>query len=116
MRVKQLRLIIETIEGEAVGAVDLFDFEPFHQRAGIGVLIHNTGDRQKGYATDALLLMCGYAGKVLGLHQLFANITEGNEASLRLFEKCGFELSGRKKDWVKAGETWKDELIFQKVF
>jgi RimJ/RimL family protein N-acetyltransferase len=31
---KQLRLIIQTETGEPVGAVDLFDFDPYHLRAG----------------------------------------------------------------------------------
>ncbi len=113
---KQLRLIIETIDGKAVGAVDLFDLDPFHQRAGLGILIYNKDERRKGYATDALLLMCSYAEEVLGLHQLFVNITGGNEASLLLFEKCGFEFAGRKKNWVKSGAGWKDELIYQRIF
>ncbi len=112
---KQLRLVIETLDGTPVGAVDLFDFDPFHLRAGVGILIHNAGERQKGYATDALLLMCSYAKEILGLHQLFANITADNEASLRLFVKCGFELCGRKKDWVKSVDGWKDEFVFQRL-
>lgn len=113
---KQLRLIIEANGGKAVGAVDLFDFDPFHQRAGVGILIHAINERQKGLASDALTLLCQYANEVLGLHQIYANISDNNLASIRLFEKCGFELSGRKKEWVKVGKTWKDELLFQKIF
>ncbi len=112
---KQLRLVVETLEGKSVGAVDLFDFDPFHQRAGVGILIHNTSERQKGFATDTLLLMCSYAREILGLHQLYANITADNEPSLRLFEKCGFELCGRKQNWIKSGNIWKDELVFQRI-
>lgn len=38
---KQLRLIIETKEEkQIIGAVDLFDFDPLHQRAGVGILIY----------------------------------------------------------------------------
>ena len=113
---KQLRLVIETLDGIAVGAVDLFDFDPFHQRAGVGILIHDAGERQKGYATDALMLMCSYAEEMLGLHQLFANISADNETSLHLFEKCGFVCCGERKDWVKSGKQWKNEFLFQKIF
>lgn len=113
---KQLRLIIETKAGKAAGAVDLFDFDPFHQRAGVGILIHNINEREKGLASDALVLLCQYADEVIGLHQLYANISDDNLASIRLFGKCGFELAGRKKEWVKSGKVWKDELIFQKIF
>ena len=75
---KQLRLIIETSDKEAVGAIDLFDFDPYHQRAGIGILIHSEKDRGQGYASDAIKLMARYSQEVLGLHQIYANITVDN--------------------------------------
>mgnify|MGYP000933623938 CR=1 FL=1 len=97
---RQIRLIIETHEGQAIGAVDLFDFDPFHQRAGVGILIHEPANRQKGYAANALELISDYAEQVLGLHQLFANIGANNTASIGLFEKTGFIHCGTKKDWI----------------
>ncbi|MBC8082504.1 MAG: GNAT family N-acetyltransferase, partial [Hymenobacter sp.] len=36
--VRQLRLVVCALaDGRAVGTVDLFDFEPRHQRAGVGI-------------------------------------------------------------------------------
>lgn len=113
---RQLRMIIETRDGTAVGAVDLFEFDPFHFRAGVGILIHDEKDRKLGYATDALILLADYAENYLRLHQLYANITEDNLASIHLFTKVGFELCGTKKDWRRTHNGWKSELIFQKIF
>lgn len=112
---KQLRLIIQNGNLEAVGAVDLFDFEPYHQRAGVGILIHNKNDRNKGYASDALHALSNYSLEVLGLKQLYANITADNTNSIQLFKKVGFQKSGIKKDWRKALTGWKDEILFQKI-
>ena len=112
---KQVRMIIETIEGKAVGAIDLFDFDPFHFRAGVGILIHDAKDRKMGYANDALQLLCRYANSYLRLHQLFANITADNLASIQLFRNNGFELTGTKKDWRRTLDGWKNELMFQKI-
>ncbi len=112
---KQLRLVIQDEKGKAAGAVDLFDFEPYHLRAGVGILIHNTNDRQHGYAGDALQALCIYAFEVLGLKQLYANIAADNIASIRLFTKAGFKQTGHKKDWLKTMQGWKDELLFQKI-
>ncbi|WP_299581260.1 GNAT family N-acetyltransferase [uncultured Sunxiuqinia sp.] len=112
---KQLRLIIENIDGKAVGAIDLFDFEPYHQRAGIGILIYNKDEQGKGLATDALRLMALYATDILGLHQLYANITVDNEASIHLFKKVGFQLAGNKKDWIKTATGWLDEELYQLI-
>lgn len=113
---KQLRLIIQNEKSEAVGMIDLFDFEPFHQRAGVGVLIHNKSDRRKGYASDALHALCNYAHEILGLRQLFANILDDNISSIQLFLNCGFKETGLKEDWIKHPSGWKDEAFFQKIF
>ena len=112
---KQVRMIIETLKGKAVGAIDLFDFDPFHFRAGVGILIHDTKDRKMGYAHDALQLLCSYAATHLRLHQLFANISVDNLISIQLFKNNGFELTGTKKDWRRTMDGWKTELFFQKV-
>lgn len=112
---RQVRLVIENLEGKPVGAIDLFDFDPFHFRAGVGILIHSEDDRRHGYASDALNLLCIYATDHLRLHQLFANIGEENEASIQLFTRNGFELCGVKKDWRRTLDGWKNELMFQKI-
>lgn len=111
---RQLRFMIETLEGPAtIGTIDLFEFDPFHQRAGVGVLIADPAQRNNGYASESVELVKEYCFKHLGLHQLFCNILEGNEASLRLFKKAGFELSGSKKAWVRLGQSYKDEYFLQ---
>lgn len=112
---KQLRLIIQNEKLEAVGAVDLFDFEPYHLRAGVGVLIHNNSDKNKGYSSDALQALSKYAFEIIGLKQLYANITSDNLISIKLFEKLGFKKVGTKKDWIKIPTGWKDEILFQKL-
>lgn len=114
---KQLRLIIELErDGESntpVGLIDLFSFDPFHSRAGIGILI-NEAYRQKGYALDALNMFVEYCFQNLGLHQVYANISATNTASLKLFEKAGFQLSGIKKAWRKTRDGFVDEHFYQR--
>jgi diamine N-acetyltransferase len=112
---KQLRLIIQNEKLEPVGAADLFDFDPYHMRAGIGILIHKTENRNHGYATDALNAIFSYALEMLGLKQLYANISATNEVSIHLFEKTGFEKTGTKKNWLKTLNGWEDEILLQKM-
>jgi len=108
-------LIIQNENMEPVGAVDLFDFDPYHMRAGIGILIHKEENRNHGYATDALNAIFNYALEVLGLKQLYANISAKNEVSIHLFEKAGFTQSGIKKNWLKTPAGWEDEIFMQKM-
>ncbi|MBT3384588.1 MAG: GNAT family N-acetyltransferase [Prolixibacteraceae bacterium] len=112
---KQLRLIIQNQKYEPVGAIDLFDFEPYHLRAGVGILVHKNSDRNRGFASDALKALSNYAFEILGLKQLYANIAFDNIKSIRLFENSGFVQVGIKKNWLKTITGWKDEVLLQKM-
>lgn len=110
---KQLRLVVVDMENnENIGIIDLFDFDPQHKRAGIGILILKKY-QQKGFAATALKLFVEYAFSILQLHQIYAHITTGNQNSIRLFEKLNFERSGTKKDWIRVNDSYKDVYLYQ---
>jgi diamine N-acetyltransferase len=112
----QLRLMIDQIhDNVTIGTIDLFDFDPFHKRAGLGILIGNEAYRRKGYASMALKCLIDYCFKTLQLHQLYCNILADNTESIALFKKHGFAEAGIKKDWIKTPEGYLDEYIFQLI-
>jgi len=111
---KQLRLIIQLNSNKRpIGAIDLFDFDPFHRRTGIGILIADSSDRRKGYAREALETVMDYCFRILQLHQVYCHIATGNTASINLFTTSGFEVVGEKKEWLKTGEGFEGELLLQ---
>jgi diamine N-acetyltransferase len=114
---KQLRLVIAKQTNEPLGFIDLFDFEPQHKRAGIGIVISKKELRGKGYGKEALGLLINYAFKRLNLHQLHCDILEDNKNSLKLFEDAGFTIIGLKRDWFfwegSFHNTWQLQLINQ---
>jgi len=109
----QQRFMIEAKKDKTIGTVDIFDFDPFHERAGVGILVGEEEYRKNGYATESLKLLVDYCFNYLNLRQLYCNILEENEASLRLFQKLGFEISGTKKDWIRSGKYYKNEYFLQ---
>jgi diamine N-acetyltransferase len=113
--VKQLRLAICNPYGAIVGVVDLYDFDPMHRRAGVGIAIANTADRTKGYASAALELVVFYAFDHLMLHQLYACIAANNSASKRLFQKLRFRESGIKTDWIATKKGYVNEHFYQLI-
>lgn len=113
--VKQLRLMICDSNKKTVGCIDLFDFDPNHLRAGVGVLIAEKTERKKSYASEALQLLIEYCFLSLNLHQLYCTIGIDNEASVLLFQKHGFQITGIKKQWLRQGSVFKDELMLQKI-
>ena len=112
---KQLRLAICDNDDNTIGLIDVFDFNIKNKRAGIGILIKDQPHRNKGYGKEALKLLVNYCFKVLHLHQVYANITEDNEASLKLFEGIGFKKIGLKKDWSFNGSAFLNEYILQRI-
>ncbi|PRY16236.1 diamine N-acetyltransferase [Pontibacter ummariensis] len=113
--VKQLRLVICNQHDMAVGAIDLFDFDPMHHRAGVGIVIA-ADNRNKGYASEALDLLLHYCRNTLQLHQVYCTITATNQASINLFLKAGFEQVGLRKDWLRRPDGWADVVEMQRIF
>lgn len=114
---KQARFIIEKEEGiktKTIGAIDIFDFEPQHKRAGVGIMLLKN-ERGHGYAGLALDILIDYSFSTLGLHQLYCNIEEDNENSLKLFQNKGFRVIGRKEDWNLRNNKWKTEILLQLI-
>ncbi len=111
---KQLRLMICTNKSKTpVGTIDLFDFDPQHHRAGVGILIFNEF-RKQGLGLESIKLLKEYCFTYLHLNQLFCNISESNLDSIKLFETCNFEKIGIKKQWNKTHlNTFENEIMYQ---
>lgn len=111
---QQIRFMICDVNtNKPIGAIDLFEFEPAHERVGVGILVYDQSDRGKGVATASLQLIIEYVFATLPVAQLFCNILEDNAPSLKLFQNAGFKITGKKEKWVKAGTHWKDEFLLQ---
>jgi diamine N-acetyltransferase len=112
---RQLRLIIiEKKTGNSIGTIDLYDFEPMHLRAGIGILL-DENYRNRGFGFQALQLMEAYAFRFLLLKQLYAYIPESNRISYKLFQKSGYEEIGLLKSWIKTMHGFADVCLMQRI-
>jgi diamine N-acetyltransferase len=117
---KQLRLMIDLkydkgTRLKSIGTIDLFDFDPYHNRAGVGILIGDKSERKKGYASMTLKSLINYAFNTLQLHQIYCNILTDNKDSLNLFLKHGFIIIGEKKEWIKVPEEYIGEYMLQLI-
>jgi diamine N-acetyltransferase len=110
---KQMRLIVQNVEGKPVGTVELFEFDPYHSRAGVGVMVFAESERRKGIAFETLQLINDYARDHIGLNQLYANIAASNKPSIELFKKLGYVVAGEKKRWLRTPSGWENEWLMQ---
>ncbi|EKF55396.1 N-acetyltransferase GCN5 [Galbibacter marinus] len=112
---KQLRLAISDYNNNLMGLIDLFDFNPKHRRAGVGIIVLEEANRNRGIGKEALSLLIEYVFNHLNLHQLYANISQENKPSIHLFSNLGFERIGVKKDWHYAAGKYQNEILYQKI-
>lgn len=118
-RDRQLRWMLDASADATwttVGAVDMYDFEPRHGRAGVAVHIDQR-HRRLGHALRGLQLLARYADQHLGLQQLFAEVPASNRASLALFGQAQFQETGRRTAWIRsANGDWEDVVTLQRFF
>lgn len=109
---KQLRLIIENCDSEAVGIIDLINFEPRHSRAEVGIVIKKEF-RGKGYAKEAVQILINYARDILHLHQIYACSDVRNTVCISLFDSLGFIHSAVLRDWLSGSCRYGDAVLMQ---
>lgn len=112
---RQIRFIIQKkSDGKNIGCIDLYDFDPIHMRAGIGILIQNDF-RKMGYARESLELIIDYCFNILMLKQIYCLIDSLNYDSLNLFKKVGFIQCGLRKEWIRTPDGFIDEIELQYI-
>lgn len=103
--------MIENLEGEVVGSINTFDCE---RRAGVfkyAILIRRPY-WGRGYATEALTLVCRYYFRELRYQKLTVLVYSFNERSLRFHEKFGFVFEGRLRRTVYTNGRHYDTIYF----
>ncbi|MCF8224512.1 MAG: GNAT family N-acetyltransferase [Bacteroidales bacterium] len=106
-------MIVLNTENKSIGTIDLYDFDPFHKRAAVGILIAEKGQRKNGYASESLGLLKDYCFGVLKLKQIYCVISKENKSSIDLFLQSGFNITGTRKEWIWNGRSFSDEHFMQ---
>ena len=78
-------------------------------------LIIISSERRKGMGKKALGLIELHCINNLNIHSLYANIAIENDSSIAVFEFCGFENVGIKKEWNFYDGSFHDEFLYQKI-
>lgn len=109
-----LRVMIDT--GDiTVGTAILSDIDYKNGSAQIHIKLHGVENRHKGYGTDAITALCNYAFMELRLHCIYAEVSQHNIPSQRLFAKCGFEQEGVLRDRLFKKGKYIDVVLFSKL-
>lgn len=109
---KQVRFVIENELRQAVGMIDLMNFDPRHQRAELGIVIKKDFQGQ-GLASMAVSHLLQYARNVLHLHQVYAIVSVNNIKTIKLLENVGFQCDNKLKEWLVKSDGYEDAYFFQ---
>ncbi|MDQ3791957.1 MAG: GNAT family N-acetyltransferase [Actinomycetota bacterium] len=88
----RVKTFIMEAEDEPIGMVTLYDFR--NRGCELGIKIGSEDLRGRGYASEAVELLVGYAFDALGFEVIRGSTLSHNERMRRVFEKNGFVQVG----------------------
>ena len=98
---------------EIIGTAMIFNFDHEAKHAEVGYVFHKN-HWSKGYGTETVALMVGFAFDALNLHKLHARVVEANIGSIRILQKHCFKSEGCLKDYYFIDSTYHNLLLFGK--
>jgi [ribosomal protein S5]-alanine N-acetyltransferase len=105
----------DTKQKEIIGDINIGDIKLGNiSNCLIGIKIDSEHLRM-GYAQEALETVIDFLFGSLNLHSITANILPDNYASLKLFEKLGFEKEGLTRHHMKTGGQWRDHIRYSLI-
>ncbi len=107
--------MIRTLEdNKLIGEIDLDGIRWSHGDAWVGIGIGERDCWDKGYGSDAMNILLRYAFTELNLHRVTLTVFEYNPRAIRAYEKAGFQLEGRARQFIhRDGNRW--DLIFMGI-
>ena len=97
-------------ESRLLGDVNLDLVNRYSREAFVGIMIGDRKDWNKGYGTDAMRVLLGYAFTELNLRRVSLTANGYNPRALRAYEKAGFKQEGQLREiLLREGKRW-DEI------
>ena len=102
---------IETGEGALIGTIGLDDLDWKNRHASLGIVIAEKDFWGRGYGTDAVTALVGFAFNEMNLHRICLSVFEFNDRAIRCYEKCGFRQEGRAREALFRDGKYHDHLL-----
>jgi RimJ/RimL family protein N-acetyltransferase len=98
-----------------IGNIKLGLINPIHKYAEVGLVIGDKSFWGKGIGTEAIKLVVEFAFNTLLLNKVTAGIYSNNIASLKAFQKLGFEIEGHQKKQFLFNGQYIDRYLVGKI-
>lgn len=104
--------IVDKCSMRHIGNIKLGPINKRYKYADISYFIGETEFRRRGFAKEAVELICRYGFRELQLHRIQAGVISGNEISVSVLLSCGFKLEGRLSEKFIVEGKYADHLVF----
>ncbi len=105
-------LMIETLEGEAIGHVVIGEERPEARSAELSIMIGEPDHWGQGYGTDALETLLDACFDAWNLHRVWVRSEATNPRAHRLYRRCGFVHEATLRDAAFLEGRWEAVLVF----
>jgi len=106
--------VIDIETNELIGSCGFSVIDNLNQTAENGIFIGNKKFWDKGYGTEAMILLMDYGFKALNLHNVLLRVFSFNERAIKCYEKIGFKTIGKRREALKRGDKIYD-IIYMDI-
>lgn len=96
-----------------IGNCSLFNINPVHRTAEVGIFIGDEKHRGQGYGAEALELLLAYGFKILNLNNIMLKVFAFNQRAIRSYEKVGFRIFGRRSQAYYLNGKYYDVIMME---
>ena len=106
----EYQFAIEDYEGSMVGRCGLTRVDWKNRVAELAIMV-GTPYRRRGYAADAMEVLCRFCFEEMNLNKLKVSVFAFNTAAVTLYEKCGFVREGLLKSEIFRAGKYQDVVL-----
>jgi RimJ/RimL family protein N-acetyltransferase len=108
---KAKNFVIETKEGVYLGGIGLLNINWRHRHAEVGIVIGKKEHWNRGYGTDAMMVILDLAFNKMNLHRVYLRVHAGNLGGIKSYEKCGFKKEGVEREAAFVDGKYADVIF-----
>ena len=108
--------IVDNATDKLIGSCGFADLDHLNQTAEAGIVIGDKNYWNKGYGTEAMVLLLDYGFKVLNLRNVMLRVYSFNERAIRSYEKAGFKKIGNRREALRRGDKSFDIILMDILY
>ncbi|MFW6071566.1 MAG: GNAT family N-acetyltransferase [Candidatus Bipolaricaulota bacterium] len=98
-------------EDKPIGNCGLHNINRGNDHGEMGILLGEKEYWNRGLGTEAVRLITDFGFAAVGLHGISLSVKSFNNRARRVYEKVGYQIAGRVRDFYKIDGSYYDEII-----